>query len=124
MRFNLALIATTFLGMTLASPTACGSNLKVRADQSVNTALVLTVNGGNSSSPTHTFEHNPKLTNLIAQLSPDVSWWCIVNCGAVILEAGCIAAAIAAGEPELVLECIDANNWSDVRILCTPIQFL
>jgi hypothetical protein len=52
MRFNLALITTTLLGMTLASPTACGSNLKVRADQSANnTAVLLTVNGGKPSPP-------------------------------------------------------------------------
>jgi len=46
MQFNLALLATAFIGMALASPTACGSNLKVRADQSANQSLVLSVNGG------------------------------------------------------------------------------
>jgi hypothetical protein len=52
MRFNLALITTTLFGMTLASPTACGSNLKVLADRSANNAtLVLNVNGGKPSPP-------------------------------------------------------------------------
>ncbi|KAE9363146.1 hypothetical protein N431DRAFT_475317 [Stipitochalara longipes BDJ] len=129
MRFNLALIATALLGVTLASPTACGSHLKVRADQSANTALVLTVNGSLSSSPPllyffHIFrrKHKADTKNHAATLSPDISWNCIVNCGGILLESACIAGAIAVGEPELILDCIDANNWSDVCgcINCIP----
>ena len=48
MQFNIALIATALLSTSaLASPT-CGSQLKARAEQTANTALVLSVNGSAS----------------------------------------------------------------------------
>jgi hypothetical protein len=57
---------------------------------------------------------NAKLTNLIDQLSPDVSTKCIVNCGEVLAETGCILAAIATDDPVALRLCFKAVDFSKV----------
>ncbi|RDL41047.1 uncharacterized protein BP5553_01026 [Venustampulla echinocandica] len=81
MRFNLAVVATTLLGMSLATPTS----LVARDTAVQNTDLILYVQG--------------------EALSPDVSLKCILNCASVILEAACIAAAIAEEAPAAIKLC-------------------
>jgi hypothetical protein len=50
----------------------------------------------------------------IAAFSSDINWHYVFNCGGVILELVCIVAAIVTGDLALVLDCIDANDWSYV----------
>ncbi|KAG9231164.1 hypothetical protein BJ875DRAFT_487274 [Amylocarpus encephaloides] len=96
MKFNLAaIVASTFVALSIASPApltpvSIVETREIATVQVSTTDLVLFVNG--------------------QALAPEVSLKCILNCAGVLLEAVCVAGAIASKNIPGLLKCISKSQ--------------